>query len=213
MAIDTDWQYWNIFKNTDAALNYIGALGRATRGMLRRGLGRALCSSAASPAMHPACPTSASPGPTPCAGDIIGYGDVVYSREINTDLSIGFARVFETAGAAPWTATTDTGALLNQLNSHWNSQAALQVGAGGGALGGGGAGGAGWARGDANQAGRTCMHAPPAAAACAVTAPGPPRLLTQPRPCPCLIDLAQAQKRTLVFMFSGMDLGGGISWM
>lgn len=53
---------------------------------------------------------------------VIGYGDVVYSREIDTSMGIGFARLW-TAGpsADPWTATSDTLAALDQFQAYWNA--------------------------------------------------------------------------------------------
>lgn len=53
---------------------------------------------------------------------VIGYGDVVYSREIDTSLGIGFARLW-TAGAAsdPWAATSSTASALNEFEAYWDT--------------------------------------------------------------------------------------------
>jgi len=55
-------------------------------------------------------------------GDLIGYSDVTYSREINTDMQIGFARLWTTgASNDPWTASSDTNSALTELRSYWNA--------------------------------------------------------------------------------------------
>ena len=53
---------------------------------------------------------------------VIGYGDVVYSREIDTSMGIGFARLW-TAGAAsdPWAATSNTLSALDEFQAYWNA--------------------------------------------------------------------------------------------
>ena len=55
-------------------------------------------------------------------GDLIGYADLVYSREINTDMQIGFSRLF-TGGATtdPWNATADTSSALTEFRNYWNT--------------------------------------------------------------------------------------------
>jgi hypothetical protein len=69
--------------------------------------------------------------------DLIGYADLVYSREIRTDMQIGYSRLW-TGGANsdPWTATAcvdkngdgvddnppcGTGGALEQLRTYWNA--------------------------------------------------------------------------------------------
>jgi cysteine-rich repeat protein len=69
--------------------------------------------------------------------DLVGYADLTYSREINTDMQIGYSRLF-TGGAAsdPWTVGTcvdangdgsadnspcGTSGVLGQFRDHWNS--------------------------------------------------------------------------------------------
>lgn len=56
---------------------------------------------------------------------LIAYGDVVYSREVDTALRIGFARLW-TGGAAsdPWTITAGTVDALFQFQDHWNANMA-----------------------------------------------------------------------------------------
>jgi len=55
--------------------------------------------------------------------DLIGYSDVTYSREVNTDMQIGFARLWTTDEAGdPWTTSPgNTSNLLNELSSYWNT--------------------------------------------------------------------------------------------
>ncbi len=78
VAIETDYEYYARFLNTEAALDYMG--------------------------------------------DLIGYSSVVYSREISTHLTIGFARLW-TGGSNsdPWTVTTNTDGALEELRSYWNA--------------------------------------------------------------------------------------------
>jgi hypothetical protein len=53
--------------------------------------------------------------------DLIGYADLVYSREIDTDMAIGFARLWNGgANSDPWTATADTATALTEFRSYWN---------------------------------------------------------------------------------------------
>jgi cysteine-rich repeat protein len=69
--------------------------------------------------------------------DLVGYADLTYSREINTDMQIGYSRLFTTGAASdPWTigvcvdtngdGTADnepcgTGGVLEQFRNHWNT--------------------------------------------------------------------------------------------
>jgi hypothetical protein len=55
-------------------------------------------------------------------GDVFGYGDLVYSREIDTDMTIGFARLW-TGGASsdPWTVTSGTSNALYEFRDYWNA--------------------------------------------------------------------------------------------
>ncbi len=78
IAIETDYEYFARFGNTQAALDYMA--------------------------------------------DIIGYADLTYSREVNTDMQIGFARLWTTGAANdPWNATSGTDAALTELRSYWNA--------------------------------------------------------------------------------------------
>jgi Metallo-peptidase family M12/Divergent InlB B-repeat domain len=54
--------------------------------------------------------------------DLMGYASLIYAREIHTDLTIGFARLW-TDGATtdPWNATTDKTAALNEFVAYWNT--------------------------------------------------------------------------------------------
>ncbi len=56
-------------------------------------------------------------------GDLIGYADLTYSREIDTDLAISFARLWTvSAEADPWSASPgSTSALLDELLAYWNA--------------------------------------------------------------------------------------------
>lgn len=55
-------------------------------------------------------------------GDLIGYADVVYSREVNTDMQIGYSRLFtQDAASDPWTATADTSSALTEFRNYWNT--------------------------------------------------------------------------------------------
>jgi hypothetical protein len=54
------------------------------------------------------------------AGDLMGYSDVVYSREVNTDILIGFIRLFTNgAGSDPYPTTTSSGTALDNLRATW----------------------------------------------------------------------------------------------
>ena len=53
-------------------------------------------------------------------GDLIGYLDLVYSREIDTDMFIGFSRLWTTSDD-PWASTSDSGAALTQFINYWNA--------------------------------------------------------------------------------------------
>ncbi|KAL4439963.1 hypothetical protein ABPG75_002964 [Micractinium tetrahymenae] len=56
-------------------------------------------------------------------GDLIGYADVVYSRDINTDMLIGYVRLW-TGGvnSDPWdSAVTSTSTALNNFRNYWNA--------------------------------------------------------------------------------------------
>jgi hypothetical protein len=59
--------------------------------------------------------------------DIIGYADLTYSREVNTDMQIGFARLWTTGAANdPWTATSGTDVALTELRTYWNANMSSQ---------------------------------------------------------------------------------------
>ncbi|MFN2425147.1 MAG: M12 family metallo-peptidase [Candidatus Binatia bacterium] len=78
IAIETDYEYYAKFGNTQNALDYMA--------------------------------------------DLIGYSDIAYSREIDTDMQIGFARLWTTgASNDPYTVTSDTSAALTELRNYWNS--------------------------------------------------------------------------------------------
>ncbi|MFN2378238.1 MAG: M12 family metallo-peptidase [Candidatus Binatia bacterium] len=78
IAIETDYEYYARFGNTQNALDYMA--------------------------------------------DIIGYSDLTYSREVNTDMQIGFARLWTTGAANdPWNATSDTSSALTELRNYWNA--------------------------------------------------------------------------------------------
>ncbi len=51
-------------------------------------------------------------------GDLIGYADLVYSREIDTDMFIGFSRLWTTTD--PWIATSSSAA-LDEFVAYWNA--------------------------------------------------------------------------------------------
>ena len=53
-------------------------------------------------------------------GDLFGYADLVYSREIDTDMTIGFARIW-TTNTDPYPSTTNSSTALNNYRNHWNS--------------------------------------------------------------------------------------------
>lgn len=60
-------------------------------------------------------------------GDLIGYSDLVYSREIDTDMAIGFARLWDGGAASdPWTIGScgtepcGTDDALYQFQDYWN---------------------------------------------------------------------------------------------
>ena len=53
---------------------------------------------------------------------LVAYADVVYSREIDTAMRIGYARLWTTGSANdPWTIANDTVQAMLQLQSHWNA--------------------------------------------------------------------------------------------
>lgn len=53
---------------------------------------------------------------------LVAYGDVVYSREVDTAMRIGFARLWTGGtGSDPWTITTGTIAALFEFQDHWNA--------------------------------------------------------------------------------------------
>ena len=61
-------------------------------------------------------------------GDLVGYADVVYSREIDTDMAIGFSRLWTGgSGSDPWTIggcgsePCGTDDALFQFRAHWNA--------------------------------------------------------------------------------------------
>ncbi|KAI3431729.1 hypothetical protein D9Q98_004771 [Chlorella vulgaris] len=55
-------------------------------------------------------------------GDLMGYADVVYSREINTDILICYLRLW-TAGvdSDPWAAVPDSATALLRFRDYWNA--------------------------------------------------------------------------------------------
>ncbi|HLF57178.1 MAG TPA: M12 family metallo-peptidase, partial [Thermoanaerobaculia bacterium] len=53
-------------------------------------------------------------------GDLIGYADLVYSREIDTDMSIGYSRLW-TTNTDPYPSTTSSSTALNNFRNYWNS--------------------------------------------------------------------------------------------
>jgi len=77
VAVETDYEYYALFNNVDAANQYMG--------------------------------------------DIFAYASTVYEREIDTNLTIGWSRLW-TGGAAgdPWAATSGTDAALYELRDYWN---------------------------------------------------------------------------------------------
>ncbi|KAI7841473.1 hypothetical protein COHA_004867 [Chlorella ohadii] len=56
---------------------------------------------------------------------LIGYGDLVYSREANMDLTIGYLRLWNTSDD-PWSTTTSSSTLLNELTNYWNANMRAQ---------------------------------------------------------------------------------------
>lgn len=55
-------------------------------------------------------------------GLVIGYADVVYAREVDASIGIGFARLWTGgAGSDPWTVTSDTLPALDQFVTYWNA--------------------------------------------------------------------------------------------
>jgi hypothetical protein len=69
---------------------------------------------------------SSEPDPVVAALDylglVIGYGDIVFAREIDTSMSIGYSRLW-TGGASsdPWAATSGTDSALDEFVDYWNS--------------------------------------------------------------------------------------------
>ena len=53
--------------------------------------------------------------------DLVGYADVTYSREINTDMQIGFTRLFTEDNDPYSTSPASTSALLDELSNYWNA--------------------------------------------------------------------------------------------
>ena len=56
--------------------------------------------------------------------DLIGYSDLTYSREINTDMQIGFARLWTTGATNdPWSTSpaNGTSGALDELRAYWNA--------------------------------------------------------------------------------------------
>ncbi|KAI7839083.1 hypothetical protein COHA_007225 [Chlorella ohadii] len=79
IALETDAEFYNLFKSGAAATDYVG--------------------------------------------DLIGYADVVYGREINTDMLISYLRLWNGGVASdPWSTTTDVGRSLDELQAHWNAK-------------------------------------------------------------------------------------------
>ncbi len=78
IAIETDYEYYARFNNTQNALDYMA--------------------------------------------DLIGYADLTYSREVDTDMQIGFARLWTTGAANdPYSASGDTSTALTELRNYWNA--------------------------------------------------------------------------------------------
>lgn len=76
IAIETDYEFYAMFGNEQAALDYMG--------------------------------------------DLIGYADLVYSREIDTDMTIGYARIW-TTNTDPYPTTTNSSTALTNFRNHWNA--------------------------------------------------------------------------------------------
>lgn len=53
-------------------------------------------------------------------GDLFGYADLVYSREIDTDMTIGFARLW-TTNSDPYPTTSSSSTALNNFINYWNT--------------------------------------------------------------------------------------------
>jgi len=53
-------------------------------------------------------------------GDLFGYADLVYSREIDTDMTIGFARIW-TTNSDPYPTTTSSSTALTNFRNYWNA--------------------------------------------------------------------------------------------
>jgi hypothetical protein len=53
-------------------------------------------------------------------GDLFGYADLVYSREIDTDMTIGYARIW-TTNSDPYPTTTNSSTALTNFRNHWNA--------------------------------------------------------------------------------------------
>ncbi|KAI7842084.1 hypothetical protein COHA_004279 [Chlorella ohadii] len=78
IAIETDGEYYNLFRNRDRALNYIA--------------------------------------------DMIGYSDVVYSREVGVDIVLGYVRLWEGGpNSDPYRFSQDTSSLLDAFQEEWNT--------------------------------------------------------------------------------------------
>jgi len=59
--------------------------------------------------------------------DLVGYADLTYSREIDTDMQIGFARLWTTGAANdPWTVTSGTSNALTEFRTYWNANMSSQ---------------------------------------------------------------------------------------
>lgn len=52
--------------------------------------------------------------------DLVAYVSTLYQAEVNTRLNLTDVRLYSTPANMPWTGTT-TGALLDQLQNHWNA--------------------------------------------------------------------------------------------
>ncbi len=82
VAIETDYEFYALFNNVDAAHQYIG--------------------------------------------DLFAYASTVYEREIDTNLTISWSRLW-TGGAAsdPWTASNATDSALYEFRDHWNASSEI----------------------------------------------------------------------------------------
>lgn len=55
-------------------------------------------------------------------GDLFAYASTVYEREVNTNLVIGWSRLWPNGAASdPWTATSGTSSVLYEFRDHWTT--------------------------------------------------------------------------------------------